>query len=143
MLATMTIDTTATIPSATSGPWARTFAATYDPFLWAAERRGAGSLRSDLLSWASGRTVEVGAGTGLNLAHYPKDVTELHLAEPDPAMRARLDRTLSKHGRAARVIDAPAEYLPFADASVDSVVSTFVLCTVDAPDLALREIRRV
>jgi ubiquinone/menaquinone biosynthesis C-methylase UbiE len=46
-------------------------------------------------------------------------------------------------GMALRVIDAPAERLPLADASVDTVVSTFVLCTVDAPDLALGEIARV
>jgi SAM-dependent methyltransferase len=43
----------------------------------------------------------------------------------------------------ARLIDAPAEQLPFPDGSVDTVVSTFVLCTVDAPDLALHEIVRV
>jgi len=43
----------------------------------------------------------------------------------------------------ARLVDAPAEQLPFPDGSIDTVVSTFVLCTVDAPDLALQEIARV
>ena len=58
-------------------------------------------------------------------------------------MRSRLEKRLSRSGRRARLVDAPAERLPFADGSVDTVVSTFVLCTVDAPDLALREIARV
>jgi len=50
---------------------------------------------------------------------------------------------LRRSGGRARVVDAPAEQLPFAGGSVDTVVSTLVLCTVDAPDLALREIARV
>jgi SAM-dependent methyltransferase len=132
--------TTATRPP-TSSAWARASAAIYDPFLWAGERAGARSLRRELIGGARGRTVEIGSGTGLNLRHYPDDLDELLLVEPDPAMRARLQKRLSR--RTARIVDAPAEELPFADASVDTVVSTFVLCTVDAPDLALREITRV
>ena len=58
-------------------------------------------------------------------------------------MHARLEQRLRRSGRHARLVDAPAERLPFADGSVDTVVSTFVLCTVDAPELALREIARV
>jgi len=65
------------------------------------------------------------------------------LVEPDAAMRSRLEKRLGRSGRRARVVDAGAERLPFADGSVDTIVSTFVLCTVDAPDLALREISRV
>jgi ubiquinone/menaquinone biosynthesis C-methylase UbiE len=127
----------------TSTAWARVFAAIYDPFLWLGERAGARALRSELLASARGRTVEIGAGTGLNLPHYRSDVDDLVLLEPDAAMRARLERRLENSGQAGRVIDAPAEYLPFADGSVDTVVSTFVLCTVDAPDRALQEIHRI
>ncbi len=87
--------------------------------------------------------MEIGSGTGLNLPHYPDDLVELILIEPEPAMRARLERTLHRSGCRARVLDASAERLPFADDTVDTVVSTFVLCTVDAPDVALREIERV
>jgi ubiquinone/menaquinone biosynthesis C-methylase UbiE len=58
-------------------------------------------------------------------------------------MRGRLERRLGVAGGRGRLIDSPAERLPFADGSVDTVVSTFVLCTVDAPELALREIVRV
>lgn len=130
-------------PAAGSAAWARAFAVLYDPFVWVGERLGMRARRRELLSRVHGRTLEIGTGTGLNLPHYPDDVSELILAEPDAAMRARLEKRLSGSGVQARLIDAPAERLPFADASIDTVVSTLVLCTVDAPDLALREIARV
>ena len=130
-------------PPVGSTLWARTFAAVYDPFLWFGERTGARSLRRDLLAGARGTTVDIGSGTGLNLPHYPDGLDELVLAEPDPAMRSRLERRLRRCGRDARLVDAPAECLPLADGSVDTVVSTFVLCTVDLPELALKEIVRV
>jgi SAM-dependent methyltransferase len=123
--------------------WARAFAVLYDPFLWVGERAGLRAHRRELLSRARGCAVEIGAGTGLNLPHYPDDLDELVLVEPDAAMRSRLEKRLIRSDRAARLVDAPAERLPFADGSVDTVISTFVLCTVDAPDLALREIARV
>lgn len=126
-----------------SPAWARTFAAVYDPFLWVSERAGLRAQRQDLLTRAQGTTVEIGGGTGLNLPHYPHDLDQLVLTEPDPAMRARLDMRLRRTGRSARLVDSPAEQLPFGDRSVDTVVSTFVLCTVDAPDRVLTEIARV
>jgi SAM-dependent methyltransferase len=143
MIAFMPKAITQARPSERSSAWARASAVIYDPFLWAGERAGVRSLRNELLDKARGRTVEIGPGTGLNLPHYPDDLDELVLVEPDPAMRSRLDKKLRNSRRRARLVDAPAEQLPFADASVDTVVSTFVLCTVDAPDLALREIARV
>lgn len=123
--------------------WSRTFAVVYDPVLWTGERVGMRARRRELLSHARGRAVELGSGTGLNLAHYPDDLGELILTEPDAAMRTRLERRLRRSGRRARVVGAPAERLPFEDASVDTVVSTLVLCTVEAPALALREVARV
>lgn len=88
--------------------------------------------------------MEIGGGTGLNLPYYPDDLDELVLAEPDRPMQVRLERRLRRSDRLrARVVEAPAESLPFADGSVDTVVSTFVLCTVEIPEVALREIVRV
>lgn len=92
---------------------------------------------------ARGVTVEIGSGTGLNLRFYPRDLDELVLAEPDHSMRARIEKRIRRSSRPARLVDAPAERLPFADGSVDTVVSTLVLCTVDEPELAVREIARV
>lgn len=100
-------------------------------------------LRAQLLQQASGRTLEIGSGTGINLEHYPHSLDELTLAEPEPAMRSRLEQRLGRSGRQAQVLDAPAESLPFADGSLDTVISTLVLCTVDEQALALSEIARV
>jgi ubiquinone/menaquinone biosynthesis C-methylase UbiE len=123
--------------------WARLGARMYDPFLALAERRGMTSRRRALLSSARGRVLELGAGTGLNLAHYPAELDELVLTEPEPAMRARLERRLARSGREATIVAAPAEALPFADGAFDTVVSTLVLCTVRDPQAAIREVRRV
>jgi ubiquinone/menaquinone biosynthesis C-methylase UbiE len=126
-----------------SAAWLRIMALLYDPVLWLGELAGMRRRRRMLLSSARGRVVEIGAGTGLNIAHYPDGIAELVLAEPEPAMRRRLARRLRRHARVARIVDAPAEHLPLADGSVDTVVSTLVLCTVDEPERALREIARV
>ena len=123
--------------------WLRVMAWLYDPFVWLGEIAGMRRRRGVLLAEAHGRVVEIGAGTGLNIAHYPDAVCELSLTEPEPAMRRKLARRLERHGRAARILDVPAERFPFADGSVDTVVSTLVLCTVDDPERALREIARV
>jgi ubiquinone/menaquinone biosynthesis C-methylase UbiE len=130
------------LPSA-PGLWTRAFAGLYDPVLWMGELVGMRARRRELLRHARGRTVELGSGTGLNLPHYPDDLDELILTEPIAAMTARLERKLRRSGRSARVLNAPAERLPFDDGSIDTVVSTLVLCTVDSPALALREIARV
>jgi ubiquinone/menaquinone biosynthesis C-methylase UbiE len=123
--------------------WLPILALLYDPFLWLGEIAGMRSRRKALLGNARGRVVEIGAGTGLNVSHYPDGIADLVLAEPDPAMRRRLERRLRRHGRVARIVDAPAERLPLADASVDTVVSTLVLCTVNDPEHTLGEIARV
>jgi ubiquinone/menaquinone biosynthesis C-methylase UbiE len=126
-----------------SAAWLRIMALLYDPFVWLGEMAGMRRRRSMLVGSARGRVVEIGAGTGLNIRHYPEEIAELVLIEPEPGMRRRLARRLHRHARIARIVDAPAERLPLADASVDTVVSTLVLCTVDDPERALREIARV
>jgi SAM-dependent methyltransferase len=121
------------------GVWAACAARLYDPFLALGERRGMAARRRALLAGAHGRVLEIGAGTGRNLAAYPP-LAALVLTEPDPAMRALLRR---RAGADATIVDAPAEALPFADGAFDTVVSTLVLCTVPDADAALRELRRV
>jgi ubiquinone/menaquinone biosynthesis C-methylase UbiE len=124
-------------------PWQRLFAVVYDPFLALGELAGLRRRRRELLAAASGRVVELGAGTGLNLRHYPDGLDELLLVEPVPAMRRQLARRLRRTKREAEIVNASAERLPFSDHSVDTVVATLVLCTVDDPRLALQEITRV
>lgn len=123
--------------------WLRIMAVVYDPFLWLGEIAGMRHRRRELLRGARGRVIEIGAGTGLNIAHYPDGLDQLIVCEPDAAMRRRLDHRLHRHPRDVVVADAPAERLPLPDESMDTVVSTLVLCTVDDPDAALREIARV
>jgi ubiquinone/menaquinone biosynthesis C-methylase UbiE len=119
------------------------FAALYDRMVAANERAGLDDRRADLLAGAGGATLELGAGTGLNLRHYPAAVTELVLAEPDRHMARRLRARVAKAGREAEVVEAPAEQLPFEDERFDTAVVTLVLCTVQDPARALDEIARV
>ena len=120
--------------------WGRVFAFGYDWFLSQAEEAGLRDMRRELLSEARGRCLEIGAGTGLNLEHWPDSVNELVLTEPDPHMSVRLRKKLA---RPAQVIEAPAERLPFEESSFDTVALTLVLCTVPDPEAALREVARV
>lgn len=118
-------------------------AAWYDRLLSAQERAGLADLRRDLLSDASGRVLEIGAGTGLNLEHYPDAVAELVLTEPQAPMARKLRQRPAADDRRVTIIEASAEALPFDDSSFDTVVSTLVLCTVDDPRRALDELGRV
>jgi ubiquinone/menaquinone biosynthesis C-methylase UbiE len=99
--------------------------------------------RRDLLAPLTGSVLEIGAGTGANLACYPASIAELVLTEPDPHMRAKLEKKVGAAQFTGRVVDASAENLPFADASFDAVVATLVLCTVPSPERTLAEIIRV
>jgi ubiquinone/menaquinone biosynthesis C-methylase UbiE len=123
--------------------WGRAFALGYDFFFARAERGGLRELRRAALAQAKGRTLEVGAGTGLNHDLYPPAVTELVLSEPFGPMAAQLRKKVAALDRRVEVVQAPAEALPFPDASFDTVALTLVLCTVPDPDTALREIARV
>jgi SAM-dependent methyltransferase len=118
-------------------------AALYNPFLWAGEKLGMARLRRELLADARGAVLEIGAGTGLNLPHYPAGLDELVLAEPGPRIGGHIDLGRAPAGVAARLQRAPAEYLPFEDGSFDTVVSTLVLCTVGDPRRAVSEVVRV
>src|SRR5690242_3954149 len=101
-----------------SATWLSIMALVYDPFVSLGELAGMRRRRNALLGNARGRIVEIGAGTGLNIAHYPGDIDELVLAEPEPAMRRRLIHRLRRHAGPTRIVDAPAERLPLPDASV-------------------------
>ncbi|HXF30130.1 MAG TPA: class I SAM-dependent methyltransferase [Solirubrobacterales bacterium] len=118
-------------------------AALYNPFLWGAEKLGMARRRRELLAQARGAVLEIGAGTGLNLRHYPAGLDQLVLAEPGERMGAHIDLDRAPAGVPVRLEQAPAEYLPFEDASFDTVVSTLVLCTVGDPRRAVAEVARV
>jgi ubiquinone/menaquinone biosynthesis C-methylase UbiE len=122
------------------------FARFYDWMTAGMERAGLAEMRRTLLESASGRTLELGAGTGHNLPYYTDAVKELVLAEPDPHMAKRLRARLAEEGTRVgqiSVIEAPAEELPFDDGSFDTVVATLVFCSVSDPARASAEARRV
>jgi len=120
----------------------RCYAFMYDRISRGSERAGLRDERAALLAQARGDTVEIGAGTGLNLAHYPAAVTNLTLVEPDQHMRKRLRRRVAQDRPDAIVLDARAETLPVQNASFDTVVASFVLCSVDDQTAVLDEIAR-
>ena len=122
--------------------WARIGARVYDPFLTFGERRGMALRRRELLASARGRVLEIGAGTGLNLEHYPLGVDELVLTEPSRrcalARAARFRVSPGRHGRGGA-----RGGVAVRGRGVRHGVSTLVLCTVADPVAALREVRRV
>lgn len=122
--------------------WGRLFAASYDRLLQGAEDGGLREMRRQLLAQASGRTIDLGAGTGVNLDLFPEAVSELIMAEPDPHMLKQLRAKAASRG-GVEVVQASAQELPFADDSFDTAVFTLVLCTVPDPAAALREAARV
>jgi len=125
------------------GIMTRLFAAMYDRQNAKSEKAGLGAIRQELLAQATGRVLEIGAGTGSNLPYYGDGVETLTLTEPEPLMLRRLEPKVAALDPAPMVLRAPAEDLPFVDDSFDVVVSTLVLCGVSDQQRSLREIRRV
>ena len=119
-------------------PWL--MASVYDRVMAQSEDACLRAWRTELFAGLSGRVLEVGAGTGASIPCYPATVSELVLAEPDPHMRRRLEARADPR---CTVIADPVEALELADASVDAVVSSLVLCSVESPAAALRELSRV
>jgi ubiquinone/menaquinone biosynthesis C-methylase UbiE len=120
------------------------FAAAYEWLFRGLEKGGLADKRRELLSQASGSTLELGAGIGHNLPHYPPAVERLVLTEPDPHMAKRLRAQVEESGRAGvEVVEAGAESMPLGDHEFDTVVATLVLCTIPDPEAALAEIARV
>lgn len=120
----------------------RAMAWIYDRFMRASERACVAAWRAELLAPLDGEVLEVGAGTGANLAHYPP-LTRLVVAEPDRYMRAHLSKRIRESGVRVELSDAGLAALPFPDESFDAVVCTLVLCSVPDPAQALGEMRRV
>jgi ubiquinone/menaquinone biosynthesis C-methylase UbiE len=123
--------------------WGRIFARFYDRCMASTEDAGLADRRRTLLSGAYGSVIEIGAGTGANLAQYPAGLTEVVLVEPEQPMAEQLRQHLGRIAAPVRIVQAPAEAIPVPDDSFDFAVATLVLCTVRDPSQALSELRRV
>ena len=116
----------------------RLMAAIYNWSTQASEGACLQQWRAELLHQLTGQVLEVGAGTGLNIPHYPATLARLVLSEPDPHMRRRLShRARAERCDHAQILDASLEELSLPDDSFDAVVGTLVLCSVPRLDEAL------
>lgn len=100
-------------------------------------------IRQKIIPFAQGTVLEIGAGSGANFPHYdPAKVSKLYALEPNPGM-IRLAKGKARQKLNVEFIDLPGERIPLEDGTIDTVVSTFTLCTI--PDIAgaMRGIARV
>lgn len=114
----------------------------YDKQMQFFDRHLFGDSRSWVCSQATGDTLEVGIGTGLNLPLYPGQVT-LTGIDLSPAMLSIAASRARQLGRAVHLHEADAQALPFPDGSFDTVVCTFSLCAIPGHGQAVREMKRV
>jgi len=108
-----------------------------------AESKGLADQRRRMLAGLAGQVVEIGAGNGLNFAHYPESVTMVHAFEPEPYLRALAQQAAETAAVQVSVGEAIAEHLALEDASVDAAVASLVLCSVKDVVRAVAELHRV
>ena len=100
--------------------------------------------RQKVVPQASGRILEIGMGSGLNIEHYdPAKVEKLWGLEPSHGMRHRAQPRLDAAPFELEWLDLPGEEIPLDDASVDTIVLTYTLCTIPDWETALGQMRRV
>ncbi len=120
------------------------FARYYARFSVNAEARlGMAGVRDRMLAGLSGRVIEIGAGNGLNFAHYPGTVAEVVAIEPERVLRQLAVESALRAGVPVDVVPGAAEALPVKSEAFDAVVLSLVLCSVRDVRRALGEVRRV
>ncbi|WP_369244954.1 class I SAM-dependent methyltransferase [Streptomyces sp. R41] len=106
-------------------------------------RLGMGGVRERLLDGLSGRVIEIGAGNGLNFAHYPSTVSEVVAIEPERLLRQLAVEAALRSDVPVDVVPGAAEALPVKSEAFDAAVVSLVLCSVRDVPRALAELRRV
>jgi ubiquinone/menaquinone biosynthesis C-methylase UbiE len=101
------------------------------------------TLRSEVLADVGGEVLEIGFGTGLNLAHYPEHVRRITTVDPNPGMNRLARRRIDRAGIAVEHRPLGGEELPFEGETFDCVVSTWTLCSIPEAGRALGEVYRV
>lgn len=111
---------------------------------WLGNPRPIEEIRRRIIPMAEGDVLEIGVGPGENFAHYdPTRINKIYGLEPNPGMLRRAEEQRRRTQLNIKFLDAPGERIPLADASVDTVVSTFTLCTIPGVVQALQGMRRV
>jgi SAM-dependent methyltransferase len=111
---------------------------------WLGNPKPIEEIRQRLIPQAKGNVLEIGVGPGVNFAHYdPATVNRVYALEPNPGMLRRAEEQRRRTQLDIEFLDLPGERIPLADASVDTVVSTFTLCTIPGVLEALEGIERV
>jgi ubiquinone/menaquinone biosynthesis C-methylase UbiE len=100
-------------------------------------------VRERIVAAAEGRVLEIGAGSGLNLPLYGAGARSIIALEPSPELLRRAKRLAAAAAVPVELVEGSGEALPFPDASVDTVVTTWTLCTIPDAAAALAEMRRV
>jgi len=102
------------------------------------------AIRRRIVPRAEGRVLEIGVGPGVNFGYYdPKRVSKVYALEPNAGMVRLAEQRRGQTGAEIEFLGLPSERIPLPDAAVDTVVSTFTLCTIPGVGEALREVERV
>jgi ubiquinone/menaquinone biosynthesis C-methylase UbiE len=102
------------------------------------------AIRQRLIPLAQGEVLEIGVGPGVNFAHYdPAKIRRLYALEPNRGMRPRAEEQRRRTSLNVEFLDMPGGSIPLSDASVDTAVSTFTMCTIPGVEEAIRGIGRV
>jgi ubiquinone/menaquinone biosynthesis C-methylase UbiE len=110
---------------------------------WSMQQRNLAAYRGRIIPAAEGRVLEIGIGSGLNLPYYSRNVTHVIGLEPSPRLLAMARRVEQAGCGSIQLIEGSAEAIPLNDASVDTVVTTWTLCSIPDAPRALRDMRRV
>jgi len=101
-------------------------------------------IRQQIIPSAEGSVLEIGVGSGANFVHYdPTKVSKLYVLEPNPGMIRLAKKQQRRTKLNIEYLDLPGEHIPLEDETVDTVVSTFTLCTIPDVATAIRGIARV
>jgi SAM-dependent methyltransferase len=101
------------------------------------------SYRREAIGAAQGLVLEIGAGSGLNLALYGAAIDRVYAIDPSPELLDRASKRLADARVPVSLVQASAEQLPFSNALFDTLVMTWTLCSIPNPSAALDEMRRV
>jgi len=101
-------------------------------------------VRQRIVPLAQGKVLEIGVGSGVNFLHYdPSRVSKIYALEPNPGMIRLAGAQRRRTNLDVEFLDLPGERIPLDDGSVDTVISTFTLCTIPDLEEALRGVERV